>query len=131
MNSYNMFSIRHGSYDFLHPDEEQTQVIFRLREDAPFEHKQFGIVVDGFDYDMEDFDTVWECAYELNKVVQHYLINSDKKIMDFLLPYLEKYRLQDKLAFLLDEQTQLLKRIREVEYRIAYVRREIEEDDGG
>ena len=115
-NSYNRHVVQHGNYDWLHPNETQTQYIFYLRDDAPFERKSFGVVVTNL---AEDFDTVYECAEALLGAVAEYGYHPDKAKVEKLVEYLYPYLFLDKLEALKEERSDLLLRVRNVDHAIA------------
>ena len=122
-NKYNDFYFRRGHYNWMHPDKEQTQVCFRLRDDCPIgTNGHAGFVVNSFDHEESDFDTVYGCAEELKQEVDHYIINTDKEKIAILVEYLWKYLYDDKIAALEVELQQLEGRISSVKKRLESVK---------
>lgn len=117
-NSYNHYTVRTGRYDLLHPDEYQQNFTFYLREDSPFELQVISFVVTDVE---EKFDTVYDCAVALQYRINQYLVNSDKKRIDILVNYLEKYLYEDKLAELRYTREKLLTQLNGVNARISSV----------
>lgn len=126
MNKYNHFQVRYGSYDWLHPDETQTQYIFYLRDDAPFDKKSFGVVVTNLAEDA--FDTVYECAVALLDAVNEYVYHPDRGRVEQLVKYLGPYLYKDKLYSLFADRRLMLEEVERIDKRIASVEREMEFD---
>ena len=114
-NLHNSYSCRSGSYYLGRPDETQVQVIFYLREDAPFKNTTIGIVVNAF----EDYGySVYDAALALKEVVDDYIIHSEKETVKKLVEYLEKYIYRDTVAKLESEKDRLVARLDVVEKEI-------------
>lgn len=126
-NLYNAYHTREGHY-YIGNDDTQTQVFFNLREDAPFESKYFGVVVDEFPY---EYDSVYDCAVALKERVDRYLIHSDKNKMKILVDYLEQYIYRDVQAKLKQEKERLEIRIIGIDKELGNIQHlaEMEEND--
>ncbi len=124
MTDYNKYNVVDGHYDWLHPDELQTQYIFHLRDDAPFEKKSFGIVVTNLAE--ESFSSVYDCAVAVWEAVDEYVHHPDKDKVRKLVTYLEKYMYEDRLQELLTQRTNLLNQVERIDKSIAYVECEME-----
>lgn len=123
-NPYNRHVVQDGNYDWLHPNETQTQYIFHLRDDAPFEKKSFGVVVNNL---AEDFDTVYECAEALLGEVEEYGYHPDKEKVKKLVAYLYEYMYLDRLATLEEDKRKILRDLDTVNERIEFVKSEMSE----
>ena len=115
-NKFNSYRTRRGSYYLGRPDETQVQVIFYLRDDAPFQNTTVGIVVNDF----EDYGyDVYDAALALKEVVDDYIIHSEKETVKKLVEYLEKYTYRDSLAALESEKDRLVARLNAIEKEIV------------
>lgn len=115
-NKFNSYGIRRGSYYLGRPNETQVQVMFYLREDAPFQNTTIGIVVNDF----EDYGyNVYDAALALKEVVDDYIIHPEKDTVKKLVEYLEKYLYRDTLAKLESERDRLVARLSVVEKEIT------------
>lgn len=124
MTKYNKFQVRDGHYNWLNTSELQTQYIFFLRDDAPFDSKSFGVVVNNLAE--SEFDTVYDCAAALLDAVSEYIYHPDKEKVEKLVSYLEKYLYDDKLSQLFDERNTKLAEIERIDKRISSIEREME-----
>ena len=114
---YNYYQVRDGHYDWLHQNETQTQYVFYLRDDAPFEKKSFGVVLTNLAE--EHFDTVFDCAEAVYEALSGYIHHPDLDKVGKLVEYLTPYLYKDQLAKLLEEKSRLSGKLKDIEREIC------------
>lgn len=122
---YNQYRISVGNYDLAHPKDKQVQIIFYLKDDAPFERKTMGFVVWDDGDGEESFTSPYDAAIACKKYIDRRLYNPDKPKIAKLVEYLETTMYQDHLEELRNQKTKYEKILEKIEREIRFVEEEM------
>lgn len=97
---------------YLGESEQHAQYVFQLRENAPKDLKRSFLI--SLEKDDNSSGSALEVAYELQRIIDSYWINTDQSRIKALVEYLEKWEDKDHYDGLLLEKEKLTQRLAEV-----------------
>lgn len=98
---------------YLGEPEQQAQYVFKFRDDAPKELERSFIIK--MDKDENSSGSALEVAYELQRIIDSYWINTYQPKIKAVVEYLEKWEEKDTYDALILEKEKLIKRLAEIE----------------
>ena len=104
---YNSFQLHRGHYDWNHPEKEQWEIVFYLRDDAPEELQNHCSFLLWETIESADFCNTSDAAYHILDWAKSCLYNSNRSRIEKMYNYLACFEEQDRKASLLEKKAKI------------------------